>query len=290
MRLSAIPAMIVALSLSLVACTQDKPSTDSNLQTTQEVKQTNSSLPTHVALTDVPYPPYEMRGEDGTIVGMEIEIFDAIAKDQKFNITYIPHVWDGIFDTMNEDEDAKFVVSAVTMVEEAREKALLSEPYYFSPYRIASLDPEKLTKWQSLKIGISSSEDSADDLPTMGVKPENLVTYNTVFSALAGLIRGEVDVVVADSTVLLYHLSSESVKEFRDKLVSDIIRREQTNGSQLVFAVDKANPELLDKINAGLKNIKASGELERILTKYGQTDTYSEFLKINKDKEKDETK
>lgn len=204
MRIFATPTIIATLFLSLIGCTQDKPNTTNNKPktTTQEISKADSTLLTHVALTDIPYPPFEMRSEDSEIIGMEIEIFNAIAKDQKFNIEYAPHTWEGIFDKMNNGE-AKFVVSAVTITNEAKEKALLSEPYYFSPYRVVSLNKAKLDKWENQKIGISASEDLADELPKLGIKANNLTTYTTVFMALSGLIRGEVDVVVADSTVLL---------------------------------------------------------------------------------------
>ncbi|OPH38619.1 substrate-binding periplasmic protein [Moraxella equi] len=282
MKFLTLPTALLT-SILLVACNQNQaPSNagNANTATTQTTEtqpaETNTqvapdpSLPTYTALTDVPYPPFEFKAEDGTVTGMEIEIFNAIAKDQGFNVQYAPHAWEGIFKSLN-DNEPQFVISTVTMTDEAKENALLSEPYYFSPYRVVALDQTKLDTWNTLKVGISASEDSADDLPDrFNVSTGNIKSYPTVFFALSGMIRGEVDVVVADSTVLLYTMNGDAAKDFKDKFVSKTL--DATDSSKLVFAIDKGHPELLEKVNAGLKKLKESGELDAILAKYGQTD------------------
>lgn len=238
----------------------------------------NPNLETHIALTDPTYPPFQFKQENGTIGGMEIDIFNAIAKDQGFNVTYTPHEWDGIFDTLNKPE-ATLVISAVGATEEAKSASLVSNPYYISPYRVLVLDEKKLEGWEKLpKIAVSESEDGFEDLPVrFGVKPEQMIKYPTVFLALTAVIRGEADAVVADSTVLQYNMSSDTVAQHKPKFVSKALPA--SDGSNLVFAVDKANPELLEKVNKGLANITASGELDKILSQYGQDVTLRTALK-----------
>lgn len=278
--LSLIPLISV---LALVGCNQ---SNNDNAQTTNAntiatpsptnpatpaVAPTPTNLPTYVAMIDPVYPPFEERKPDGTVGGMEVEIFDAIAKNQGFAVTYVPHKWEGIFDSMAENK-AKFVVSAVTAVPEAQVKTNLSKSYYNSPYRVATLDSAKLASWQDQpKIAISESEDSKDELPAMGVKPEQIVPYKTVFMALSALVKGEVDAVVADSTVLQFNMNSDAYKSVANRFVSKALPSDST--SDIVFAVDKADPELLAKVNKGIDNIKASGELKAILQKYHQDTT-----------------
>ena len=51
------------------------------------------------------------------------------------------------------------------------------------------------------------------------------------------------------------------------KTVGEIV-----NPSEYGFAVKKGtNAELIEKFNAGLKNIKANGKYDEILAKYGMT-------------------
>lgn len=270
-------ALLTLLTLS--ACGQSQQANDKSAETpattaqtstqTTETPKADEKVETYIALTDPTYPPFQSKNEDGTIGGMEIEIFNAIAKDQGFNVNYTAHAWEGIFDSLDKPE-VTLVVSAVGATDEAKAEALLSNPYYFTPYRLLTLDEAKLNDWEKLpKIAVSESEDGFEDLPArFGVKPEQLVKYPTVFLALTAVIRGEVDAVVADSTVLQYNMSSEKVAEHKDKFASKTLPI--SDGSKLVFAVDKEHPELVEKINKGLDNIKASGELEKILRQYGQ--------------------
>lgn len=229
----------------------------------------NPNLPSYNVLIDATYPPFESKNADGTVGGMEVELFNAIAKDQGFNVTYIPHEWDGIFDSLKKNKGS-IVVSAVGITDEAKANADLSDVYYVTPYRITTMSADKLASWEKLpKIGISESEDAATDLPERyGVKPEQLVSYKTVFLAMTALLRGDVDAVVADSTVSQYYLGSDAFKADKDKFVAK--NTEIRDSSKLVFAVQKGNPDLLAKINKGLANIKASGEYEKIMTKYHQ--------------------
>lgn len=237
---------------------------------TQETTTSTSSTTStdYVALTDIPYPPFEFSDGQGGVMGMEIDIFNAIAKQQGFSVKYEPHLWDGIFDKLNSHE-ATFIVSAVGVTEEAKSQALLSTPYMTSSYRVTTLDSKHLKNWQSSKkIAVSEDEDAYDDvLIKMGIKPEQLNIQPSIFKALTAMVRGEVDVVVADSSVLKYYANSESFVDKVQFLGKDLPAGDESN---IAFAVDKSHPELLEKVNQGLEQLKASGELEQILKKYNQ--------------------
>ncbi|WP_066803708.1 ABC transporter substrate-binding protein [Moraxella oblonga] len=267
-------SMALSALLVLSACqpqqTNDQSADSTTNQETpkQEAPKADEKLETYIALTDPTYPPFESKNEDGTIGGMEIDIFNAIAKDQGFNVNYTAHAWEGIFESLS-NPDVALIVSAVGATPEAKAEALLSTPYYFTPYRLLTMDKAKMTDWEKLpKIAVSEDEDGFEDVPRFGVKTEQLVTYPTVFLAVTALIRGEVDAVVADSTVLQYNMNNELFAEHKEKFASKTLPA--TDGAKLVFAVDKTRPELLEKVNKGLANIKASGELEKILRRYGQ--------------------
>lgn len=247
------------------------PAPSASATVTTVATQHNPNLPTYNVLTDATYPPFESKNADGTVGGMEIELFNAIAKDQGFNANYIPHAWEGIFETLNNStQKGEVIVSAVGATEEARTKADITDAYYFSPYRITVMDSQKLENWESLpKIGISESEDAVTDLPEkFGIKPEQLVAHKTVFLALQALAQGQVDAVIADATVSQYLLGGETFKPLQSKFHAKNLKA--GDGSKLVFAVEKGNPDLVAKINKGLANIKASGEFDKIMTKYNQ--------------------
>lgn len=164
------------------------------------------------------------------------------------------------------------MVSAVSHSDESEAAAALSNPYYRSPYRVAALKNSHtdLSKWTSAThIGIASTEDSAEDLPErFKVKTSQIKAYPTVFAALQGAANGEVNVVVADSTVLQYHINSDTF--VKNNLLFESVALPAGRGANLVFAVAKDNPELLAKLNTGLTHIRQSGEYQQILQKWGQ--------------------
>lgn len=213
-----------------------------------------------------------LKDENGQIEGLDVDLFTAVARDQGYNVQFVPHEWDTIFKTLADDH-ADVVVSAVSNTDESVAAADLSDSYYHTPYRIATLEPAKfnLKDWaEQFKIAISTTEDSDVDLPERyKVRKDQLVAKESVFLALQAVARGEAQVVVADSTVLQYYMGSSTFKDNNIKFVSQNLPAGR--GADIVYAVKKGNKELLGKINKGLANVKASGEYEKILNKWHQT-------------------
>lgn len=233
----------------------------------------NPNAPTLRVMTDDTYPPFASKGKNSQIEGLDVDLFTAVAKDQGMNVQFLPHAWEGIFKRLA-DDSADVIVSAVGITEESLASADLSEPYYVTPYRVAKLSSSSnvdLKNWATQpKIAISSSEDAAVDLPERyQVKKEQLLEKESVFLAIQEVAKGNAQVVVADSTVLQYYMGSSTFKDHKIEFTSENLTVGQ--GSHLVFAVKKGNKELLDKLNKGLANVKASGEYEQILKKWNQT-------------------
>lgn len=276
---------IWATAILLAACGDNAPAPT---KTETPVKQTsapvavvneaasvpavNPNAPTLRVMTDATYPPFASKSKSGQIEGLDVDLFTAIAKDQGFNVQFMPHEWEGIFKTLA-NERADVIVSAVGISEESLAEADLSEPYYHTPYRVAKLSTSQvdLKDWATQpKIAISNSEDGAVDLPERWkVKKEQLLEKDSVFLAIQEVAKGNAQVVVADSTVLQYYMGSDTFVNNKIEFTSQNLPAGQ--GANLVFAVKKGNKELLDKINVGLKNVKASGEYAQILKKWHQT-------------------
>lgn len=233
----------------------------------------NPDWPTLRVMTDDTYPPFASKDKNGQIEGLDVDLFTAVARDQQMNVQFQPHAWENIFKRLA-DDSADVIVSAVGITEESQSSAELSEPYYHTPYRVAKLSSNNdvdLKNWATQpKIAISSSEDAAVDLPERwNVKKEQLLEKDSVFLAIQEVAKGNAQVVVADSTVLQYYMGSSTFKDHKIEFTSENLPAGQ--GSNLVFAVKKGNKELLDKLNKGLANVKASGEYEQILKKWNQT-------------------
>ncbi|QMT30508.1 transporter substrate-binding domain-containing protein [Alysiella filiformis] len=270
---------ILATAIMLAACADDAPKNEqthaapvASEPVAASVVAQNANLPTLRVVTDATYPPFASKDKNGQIEGLDVDLFTAVARNQGYNVQFVPHDWEGIFKTLANDT-ADVVVSAVSETDESLAAADLSDSYYHTPYRIAALEPAKfdLKDWATqAKIAISNTEDSSVDLPERyKVKKEQLVIRDSVFLALQEVAKGNAQVVVADSTVLQYYIASPTFKDHNIKFVSQNLPAGR--GSDIVYAVKKGNKDLLGKINKGLANIKANGEYEKILNKWNQS-------------------
>lgn len=270
-------ALCLALALSACGGNSTTQSAASSTQPTASAPQStttsNPNLPTLRVATDATYPPFAQQTENGTIEGLDIDLFTAIAANQGFNVQFIPQEWDGIFKSLSNDS-VDVIASAVSNTDESVAAADLSDSYYRTPYRVAKLESNtkvNLNDWATqAKIAISSDEDANVDLPERyKVKKEQLLEQASVYLALQALARNEAIVAVADSTVMQYYMGSQTFKNNNIKFTSQALPAGR--GADIVFAVKKGNKALLDKINAGLANIKANGEYEKILNKWNQS-------------------
>lgn len=259
---------------------ESKPTQQPPASAVQVVEQANpeaasqipANLPVLKVFTDDTYPPFASKDKNGQIEGLDVDLFTAVAKNQGYDVQFYPHIWEGIFKRLA-DGSADVIVSAVGITEESQASADLSDVYYKTPYRVATLEPAKfdLKDWATQpKIAVSSSEDAETDLPErFNVKPSQIIVKDSVFLAIQEVAKGKANVVVADSTVLQYYMASPTFKEHKIEFASQDLPAGQ--GSNLVFAVKKGNKELLNKLNKGLANVKASGEYEQILQKWHQS-------------------
>ncbi|MDO5356905.1 MAG: transporter substrate-binding domain-containing protein [Conchiformibius sp.] len=223
--------------------------------------------------TDATYPPFEFRNHRGEIIGMDIDLLDAIAADQGFKVEYYHHDWEGMFSQLT-GKQADILASAVAVNDESREHADLSEHYYRSPYRVVSLKKENLDKlaWTKKQIAVAANDDTAEDMrERYPIAAGQIHASESLYLSLTALVKGEADSAVGDSTVMQYYMNSPTFKDHGYHFVSDTLPSATPESANLVFAVQKGNTELLSKINAGLRKLKQNGKYDEIMQKWRQS-------------------
>lgn len=220
--------------------------------------------------TDAAYAPFEYVDTNGNIVGFDIEVMNAIAEAANLEVEYKNTAWDGIFLTVqNGERDA--LISAITITEERAKKMDFSEPYFEATQLIAVPKDSDVTKFEDLKndykIGVqngTTGDEAVSDL--IGRTNGNIARFETTPLALKELENGGVEAVVADNAVVLEYIKNNPDANF--KSVSDDNFPKEYYG----IAVKKGNTELLDRINAGLKEIQENGTYDEIFNKYFGTE------------------
>ncbi len=105
-----------------------------------------------------------------------------------------------------------------------------------------------------VNIGTTGAK-AAEDLAAEG-KIGTVQTFQDVGLSMEALVAGKVDAVINDKPV------SETYARSRPDRV--LILPEVLVADDYGMAVRKGNTELLEKLNAGLANVKASGRFEKI--------------------------
>src|SRR5690625_683036 len=105
---------------------------------------------TYVVGTDAAYAPMEYIDDAGDIVGIDIEIVDAIAEEMGFEVEYKNIGWDPLFPAVNNGE-VDFAVSSITITEEREKEFDFTDPYYIANQLILVPEDSDVTSFNDLK-------------------------------------------------------------------------------------------------------------------------------------------
>ena len=219
-----------------------------------------------VIATDASWPPMEFVDQNKNIVGFDVDLIAVIAKDQGFEYELKNTAWDGIFAGL-EGGSYDAIFSSVTITDERKKTYDFSDPYFDANQAVvtvvdnATIKTEADLKGKTLgaQIGTTGAIYVTDNL-----KESTLKGYDTPDLAMLDLMNGNIDGVVVDTPVAAnYALQSDQFKG-KAKIALEIVTNEVYG-----LTVQKGDPKgLLPIFNAGLKNVKASGEYDKLRAKW----------------------
>lgn len=218
---------------------------------------------------EIGYPPMEYFDADGsTPIGFDVELAQALADDMGLELELVDTAWDGIFagvDTGKYD----VVISSVSWTEDRNNNYLLSKTYVANAPVIVVPNESDIADIMDLegKAVAVQMETTADYLVQRYVADglgTDLRQYEKVINAFDELKIGRVDAVCTDSVVAAYYLGDEAANY---KTVWEADEKEP-----ICMCFKKGNDALKDAMEASLDNVKASGRLGEIATKYFGSD------------------
>lgn len=257
-----------ALALSLAACSEEKTATPpaESKPAEQAVQTQTTNLPVYkIRTANQPYPPFNIFNADNTISGLEKEILDAIAQNQNIKIEHVPYVWDLIFKDLDK-ENVAMVGGGLAKGDFDEEVVVLSQAYMRSPDCVAVSSDSNLANWQKKPIALVEVDEVDEDMiNNFGVDKNNIVHVRSQYQGLQEVLSGQVASTMSDCYVLRYYIN-QSFQEHKSKFIlKELPSPDGDEGYNLVLGVRKDQTELLEKINQGIANIKANGELDKIL-------------------------
>lgn len=206
------------------------------------------------------YPPFNYN-DNGELVGFDVEIGYALAEKMGMSPNPVTNPWQTILAALQSNRfDA--IIGSMAITEERQKEVNFSDPYYESGAQVfVKADNEEISSADDIngkKIGVvvsSTFEDIAKEYT------DHVSTYDSDVTALQDLlVNGRIDAVITDQLVGMYAINQNNlaIKPVGEPLFLD----------QMGIPVTKENTELLEKINAALKEIKEDGTYAEISARY----------------------
>ena len=215
--------------------------------------------------TDAVYAPFEYQDEKGQIVGFDIDVLRATAEAAGLRVRFVNTPWEGMFNTLLQG-DRDVLASAITITDERRQTLAFSAPYFDAAQLIAVPTGSPVARFEdlrSLRVGVqtgTTGDEAASRL--MGKTNPKLRRFESTPLALKELEAGGLDAVVADNGVIAHYVAHNGGPRFR--AVSDPAFVPEQYG----FALRPADAALRERLDAGLKAIRADGRYDAIHTRW----------------------
>lgn len=218
--------------------------------------------------TNAEFAPFESMAEDGqTIIGFDIDLINAIAEDQGMQVEMQNMEFDGLVMAVQSGQlDA--AIAGMTVRDDRLEFVDFTETYYDAGLNIAvAADNEDIHSEADLQGKVvASQQGTTGALKAMELKDAGLVADVKLLAninvCMMSLKNGEIDAVIMDIPVNGAYVAANPDTV---KIAAPI---ESGEPEAYAIAVGKGNTELLDKLNAGLENVKASGKYMEIYDKW----------------------
>lgn len=247
-------AGLVLFSLVFASCSSSPASTP-------PTGGTSLSPMSITVASDATWPPFESVNETTKqIEGMDIDIFNAIAAKENLQVTYKNVSWDPLLAGMAQSlYDA--AISSITITADRQKDMLFSDPYFAAGQLITvRKDNTTITGKDTLKGAVAVQLGTTGDIEVKKIAGATSKPYDDIGLAFQDLMNGQVDAVVCDNPVALLYVGKNPDKI---KTAGNVFTDESYG-----IAVAKSKTELLNRINDGLKAIKAEGVIDQAAQKW----------------------
>lgn len=260
LRLFSVLFLLLSVSILLFAC-GGSDSTDTETSESEEAAGSDGEITKLVAGTDATYAPMEYIDDNGEIVGIDIDIVNAIAEELGIEVEFKNIGWEPLFPAV-ENGEVDFAVSSITITEERQESFDFTEPYYVANQLILVPEDSDITSFQDLKDKRVSVQINTTghivvkDL--LGETSSNIVATETMPLAISEMLNGNADASVGDNSTINDYMKNNP--DVNVKTIEDDEFEKEYYG----LMVKKGNTEILELLNEGIQKIKENGKLEEI--------------------------
>src|SRR5690625_2909514 len=256
LRFWSMTMLLMAVSAILFACGgDDEAKSDAGNNEDGEITKL-------VVGTDATYAPMEYMDDNGEIVGIDIDIVQAIADELGIEVEFKNIGWEPLFPAVDNGE-VDFAVSSITITDKREESYDFTDPYYIANQLILVPEDSDITSFADLKDDkrISAQINTTGHMKVqelIGETSPNIVAAETMPLAITEMINGNADASVGDNSTVNEYLQNNS--DAAIKTIEDDSFEKEYYG----LMVKKGNDEVRELLNEGIEKIKENGTLEEI--------------------------
>lgn len=225
--------------------------------------------------TEGAYAPFNSLEADGSLVGFDIDIANALCEEMNAQCEFVTQDWDGIIPALLSGKfDA--IIASMSITEERKEQVDFTNKYYNTPPAIAV--PKDSTIAEATDAALAGKMIGAQSSTTHSNYAEEklgsaeLKLYPTPDEYKLDIANGRIDAVIDDVVVLSDWLATEDGACC--KILGTLTADPVINGEGAGIAIRKGEDELREKFNAAIEAIRANGKYQEINDKYFSFDVY----------------
>ncbi|RKL63272.1 basic amino acid ABC transporter substrate-binding protein [Thermoanaerobacteraceae bacterium SP2] len=216
-----------------------------------------------VMATSADYPPYEFHDISGgkdEITGFDVDIARAIAKELGVQLEIKDMAFDGVLPALLAKK-VDIAIAAFTITEERKKSVNFSDPYLDGGQQIVTYKGSGIKGKEDLKgktIGVQLS--TTGEAEAKKIEGAKLKQFDRVDAVMLDLMNKRVDAAIVGSVVAdaYLKLNPDKFEKAGDKL----------NSEQNGIPVRKEDTKLLEVVNKVLKDLKDSGEYDKLVQKW----------------------
>ena len=222
------------------------------------------------------YPPFSEKTADGSIVGFDIDIANALCERINAKCEMIEQDWDGMIPgLLARKYDA--IIASMSITDERKKRVDFSTKYYNTPSKFAAKDgafsDDSPAALAGKIIGVARAT-IQDDFLTQLYTGSEIKRYATQDEVYLDMLAGRIDAMFADSVAIDGGFLKTTDGKGYSFFGKDHVEPLSIFGVGAGIAVRKGEENLRDSFSKAIAEIRADGTYAKINAKYFAVDIF----------------
>lgn len=231
---------------------------------------------------DNTFVPMGYEDEDGSNVGFDIDLANAVFKEYGITVKWQSINWD-MKETELNNGTIDLIWNGYSITDERAEKVLFTNPYMVNEQVLVTKKSSGITSFAGMKDKVLGAQSGSSGYDAFTSNPEVLkdivsggdaTQYETFTQALIDLKNDRIDGLLIDKVYANYYLEQEGELDNYNIISSEF------DGEDFAVGARKADKTLVKKINQAFKKLYQDGTFQEISNKWFGEDVALSLIHI----------